>query len=389
MPTLFLAGTLPTVSDSKRVPLVDLPRQHRDLLPELQPVIADLLSSGRFIGGPEVSAFEEAFSTYCEASHTISVNSGTAALQLILWALEVGPGDEVILPAFTFVATAEAVCAIGAQPVLADIDPATLTLDPAATRAAVTPKTRAIIPVHLYGQPAEMEPLLDLARAHQIHLIEDACQAHGARWNGKRVGALGTAGAFSFYPAKNLGAPGDGGAITTNNSDLAQKVRALSNHGRGEGGWYEHSLIGGTYRLNTIPAVFLSANLPHLDPRNERRRRAANIYRTHLKTIEGVEPLFCRENCEPVYHQFVIRCQRREDLRNHLDAAGIDSAIHYPAPLHQMGALKFLGYKEGDFPISERASQEVLSLPMHPYLEDSQIERVVESIHRFFSVPSR
>ena len=229
-----------------------------------------------------------------------------------------------------------------------------------------------------------MEPLLDLARTHQIHLIEDACQAHGARWNGKRVGALGTAGAFSFYPAKNLGASGDGGAVTTDDPDLAQSVRALSNHGRGEGGWYEHSRIGGTYRLNTIPAVFLSANLPHLDARNERRRRVANIYRTHLEAIEGIEPLFCRENCESVYHQFVVRCQRREDLRDHLDAAGIDSAIHYPSSLHQMGALESLGHKEGDFPISERASQEVLSLPMHPYLEDSQIERVVQSIHSFF-----
>ncbi len=327
--------------------------------------------------GPEVRAFEEAFAIWCQARHAIGISSGTAAIELTLRALGIGSGDEVITTPFTFIATAEAISATGATPVFADIDPATYNLNPAAVEAAITPRTRALLPVHLYGQPANMPALAAIAQRHGLALIEDAAQAHGAEIDGRRVGSLGHAACFSFYPGKNLGAYGDGGAVTTGDEALAGRLRKLRDHGRVSK--YVHDEIGYGHRLDALQAAILAAKLPHLDAANAARRRLAARYGELLAGSELVLP-HVPQGVTPVWHLYVVRTARRDEVLAGLKAQGIEAGIHYPLPLHLQPAYRSLGLGSGAFPVAEAASQQVLSLPLFPEMTDAQQERVVAAL---------
>ncbi len=308
------------------------------------------------------------------------MDSGTSALELALRAFDIGPGDEVITAANTFIATALAVSYVGAKPVLVDADPQTHTLDVACVRDAITPRTRAIIPVHLYGHPADMDPLLALARENSLIVIEDACQAHGARYKGQRVGSLGHAAAFSFYPAKNLGAYGDAGAVVTNDPKIDEKLRMLRNYGSREK--YVHDMQGFNRRLDTLQAAVLRVKLKYLDQWNEARRAHAARY-AELLADSGVAAPQAADYAEPIWHLYVIRSQARDALRKHLTQRGIATGIHYPIPIHEQAAYADLGYKRGTFPVTERASDEILSLPMYAELTDAQIGQVAQAIKEF------
>ncbi len=312
--------------------------------------------------------------------HAVGVDSGTSALELALRAFGIGPGDEVITAANTFIATTLAISYVGAKPVLADVDPETHNVDIACVRDAITPRTKAIIPVHLYGQPADMDPLLALAREHGLIVIEDACQAHGARYKGKRVGSLGNAAAFSFYPAKNLGAYGDGGAVVTNDPKVDERLRMLRNYGSREK--YVHEMKGYNRRLDTLHAAVLHAKLKYLDQWNEARRAHAARYE-QLLAGSGVVTPQVPSYAEPIWHLYVIRSQQRDALRKHLSNRGIATGIHYPIPIHEQEAYRELGYKPGQFPVTEREAQEVLSLPMYAELTDAQIQKVADAIKEF------
>ena len=359
------------------IPLVDLKAQHRSIKAELDAAIGSVLESGRFILGPEVQAFEREFGDYCGTRHAVGVNSGTSALHLALLAAGVGPGDEVIAPAFTFVATVAAIEYTGARAILVDVDPLTLTMDPARLEAAITPKTRALIPVHLYGQPADMDPILSIARAHGLVLVEDAAQAHGAEYRGRRVGSIGDMACFSFYPGKNLGAAGDGGALTTSNDEYAQAVRVLRDWGAPEK--YLHVVKGFNFRLDEIQAAILRVKLRRLEAWTELRRRHARTYSTLLAGAAVARPVAARD-VRHVYHIYAVRTHARDRVRSELHAAGVQAAIHYPIPVHLQPAYANLGYTRGDFPVAERAADEVLSLPMYPELTSRQIERVAGAV---------
>lgn len=361
--------------------MCDLGPEHAQLQDRLESAFRRVLERGDFILGREVPLFEEAFAAYCGTAHAVGVANGTDALTLVLKALDVEPGDEVIVPASTFVATGTAVLQAGGKPVLAEVDPITLCLAPAALKAARTTRTKAIIPVHLYGQPVDWAAIQ--AAAGGVPILEDACQAHGARWQGRRTGSLGVAGAFSFFPAKNLGALGDGGAVTTSDAALAAKVRQLRNCGRSTK--YDHPIRGFNSRLDTLQAALLLEKLPHLDEWNARRRVSADRYRQALKGIEEVRAPEASSGTEPVWHQFVIRARRRDELAEALKAQGIATGVHYPKPLHLQGAFADLGHKPGDFPVSEAASAEVLSLPMFPSLTQQDVERVASAIRAFYA----
>lgn len=356
------------------VPLVDLRAQYRHLKPEIDAAIQRVIANTTFVSGPEVEAFETAFAAYCGASYAVGVASGTAALHLVLLALGIGPGDEVITTPFTFIATAETIAQTGARPVFVDIDPRTYNLDPEAVAAVITPRTKAILPVHLYGQPAEMDPLRALARQHGLWLIEDAAQAHGAEYRGTRTGTLGDAACYSFYPSKNLGAYGDGGAVVTNNAHIAEKVRRLRDHGRVDK--YVHQELGYGQRLDGIQAAILNAKLPHLDAWNEARRQAAYRYNALLSDLEVVPP-YEVPHVRHVYHCYVVRTPRRDEVLAHLRRKGIGAGVHYPLPLHLQPALAYLGLKEGAFPVAEEAARQVLTLPLFPEISARQQERVV------------
>ena len=363
------------------IPLVDLQAQYRAIQPEIDAAIERVLGNTSFIMGPEVQAFEEAFAVACEAQFAVGVASGTAALQLALEALGIGTGDEVITTPFTFVSTAECIAQCRARPVFVDIDPGTYNLDPAHLEGAITPRTRAIMPVHLYGHPADMDPILEIARRHDLWVIEDAAQAHLARYRGRVVGTLGDIACFSFYPAKNLGAYGDGGMVVTNNEQLAHQVRLLRDHGRTEK--YVHEILGYGERLDALQAAILQAKLAHLPTWNARRRAIAARYYELLSDLPLGLPASSID-CEPVYHLFVVRTSQRDALRQHLKSRGISTGVHYPLPLHLQPVFAELGYGTGDFPEAESAAREVLSLPMYPELTDAQLTRIAGAIREFF-----
>ena len=361
------------------IPLVDLAAQHRVLASEIETAVAGVISSSRFIGGPEVQRFEVDFAAYCECRYAVGVASGTAAIELTLRALDIGPGSEVITTPFTFFATAEAILQTGATVVFADIDPATYNLDPAAVASVITPRTRAIVPVHLYGRPADLEALRALADSHGLAIIEDAAQAHGARYHGQRAGSIGAAGCFSFFPSKNLGALGDAGAVVTNDEALAARVRGLRDHGRSSK--YVHQEVGFGQRLDALHAAVLSAKLPHLDRNNARRRELAARYNDLLAETDLVLPA-ADNGIEPVYHLYVVRTARRDALREGLQAVGIESGVHYPLPLHLQPALRGMNLAAGAFPVSEAAADTVLSLPLYPEMTDVQQDHVVAVLRR-------
>lgn len=365
-----------------RVPFLDLPRQHKPLKAALLKAIGRTLDSGRFILGPEVAALEQDVAGQCGASFGIGMNSGTDGLVLALKALEIRPGDEVIVPDFTFVATATAVLLAGAVPVLVDVEPGTLTLDPRRVEEAITPRTRALIPVHLYGQPADMDSLLAIARQRKLAVIEDACQALGSRWRGKPVGALGEMGCLSFFPTKNLGGLGDGGMVLTRDEKLAGHLRRLRQHGADRK--YYHDELGYNSRLDEIQAAVLRVKLKKLALWNRERRARAEIYRRGLEG-SGVTPPSHRPGAEHVYHQYAVMTPKRDALQAYLHQAGIETAIHYPLPLHRQPALRNLPSAAWEFPVSERAAGEVLCLPIAPEIPLASVKRVCAAVHAFFS----
>ncbi len=361
------------------IPFIDLKAQNDALRPELEQALARVLDSGVFALGDEVEAFEESFAAYCGASHAVAMSSGTAALHLSLAALDVGPGDEVIVPPFTFIATSAVVHYLGATPVFADIDPVTYTLDPDAVGAALTPRTRAIMPVHLFGQAAEMDALCALAEKHGVHLVEDAAQAHGAEYRGRRVGTFGALSGFSFYPTKNLGALGEGGLVTTDDKKLAEKLRLLRNWGQRDKYRYEFAAYNA--RMEGFQGALLRVKLPHLARWNERRRALAARYDALLPGI-GIEPPREAPERRHVYHIYNVRVPQRDRVLKALHAEGVGAGAVYPHPLHLQPVNASLGYPAGAFPEAERAAAEVLALPMYPELADDAPEQVVQALSR-------
>jgi dTDP-4-amino-4,6-dideoxygalactose transaminase len=359
-----------------RIPFVDLKSQGVELMDEFDASFRSVVERAAYTLGPEVDEFETAFARLCGCERAVGVSSGTDALTLAYLAVGVRPGDEVIVPVNTFIATAEPVSHLGATPVFVDCLPETANIDPAKLADACTDRTRAIVPVHLYGQPADMDPILRFAADRGIAVVEDACQAHGALYRGRPTGSMGAAAAFSFYPGKNLGALGDGGAVTTNDPRVADEVALLRNHGQSDK--YTHAVIGYCDRLHNMQAAFLSVKLPRLAAGNAARRAAAAHYDRLLAGIAGVEPVGHRDDVQHVYHLYVVQVDDRDAVRAALEAAGIESGIHYPVPLHLTPAYRDLGYGPGDFPVAERLAGRILSLPMHPYLTPAQIETVAE-----------
>jgi dTDP-4-amino-4,6-dideoxygalactose transaminase len=355
------------------IPFVDLPAQYRALKPEIDSAVGRVLESAQFILGPAVTAFERDFAGFCTAKEAIGVNSGTSALHLSLLTAGVEPGDEVITVPFTFVATVAAIEYAGARPVLVDVEPEFLTMDPAKLEAAITTRTKAIIPVHLFGQPADMDPIMAIARKHGLVVIEDACQAHGAEYKGQRCGSIGQLGCFSFYPGKNLGAYGEGGAVVTSDPDLAKKIRLL--RAWGEETRYEHKYRGFNYRMDGVQGAILGVKLRYLEAWTEARRRNAAEYARQLADASVTLPRE-RDEVRHVYHVYVVRLQQRDAWRDRLTEAGVQTGVHYPIPVHLQPAYRDLGYSAGAFPVSERASAEVLSLPMFPELTHDQIKEV-------------
>jgi len=362
-----------------KVPFVDLTAQYAAVGAESMRVADRVLRDAEFILGRDVDSFEDEFARYCECRHGVGVDSGTSALELALRAYRIGPGDEVIVPANTFIATALAVTCAGATPILADIDPLTYTLDVSRLEAAVTPRTRAVMPVHLYGQPADMDPILDIARRRGLVVIEDACQAHGARYKGRRVGSLGHAAAFSFYPSKNLGACGDGGMVVTNDPDAAGSLRMLRNYGQVRK--YHHAVLGFNRRLDNLQAALLRVRLKYLDEWNDSRRRRAEIYGRLLGSAV-VTPAVA-DYAEAVWHLYVVQTENRDSLQEVLNERGIATGIHYPIPIHLQPAYRGLGYRKGDFPVTERISDRILSLPMYPELSMAAVEEVASAVRAF------
>ncbi|MDW8324733.1 MAG: DegT/DnrJ/EryC1/StrS family aminotransferase [Burkholderiales bacterium] len=360
------------------VPFLDLAAAYQALKAEIDTAVARVLASGHYILGEEVEAFEAEWAAYCEAGHAVGVGNGLDALVLALRALGLGPGDEVIVPAHTFIATWLAVTAVGARIVPVDVTPDTGHLDPAAAAAAITPRTRAILPVHLYGQPADLAPLLDLAARHGLALVEDAAQAHGARYRGRRIGAHGHVVCWSFYPGKNLGALGDAGAVTTNDGALAHRVRLLRNYG--SAAKYEHLLPGVNSRLDPLQAAILRVKLRHLDDWNAQRTTVARRYEQGIKCRELSIPQV-RPDRATVWHLYVVRHPRRDALRAALAEHGIETLIHYPTPPYRQPAYQGLALAPQDFPSTEAWSRTCLSLPMGPQLAPEQIERVIDTLH--------
>jgi len=358
------------------VPFVDLKAQHRALAKDIESAVHAVFERGDFIMGAAVEQFEAEFAAFVGSKHAISVGTGLAAIELSLRAFGVGPGDEVITAANTFIATVLAIAAVGATPVLVDMDRDTYTIDPGAIGAAVGPRTRAIVPVHLYGQPVDLDGVMAVAARHNLLVIEDAAQAHGARYNDRRAGTLGNAGAFSFYPSKNLGAYGDAGIIVTDDDAAADRLRLLRNYGQRVK--YYHAVFGTNSRLDTVQAAVLRVKLPHLDAWNASRRRHAARYRNRLP--KRVHTPAETAKADHIYHLYVIETADRDALQQRLRARQIDTGIHYPVPAHLQEACVPLGYKAGDFPVTEAAASRILSLPMYPELTEAQIDYVAESV---------
>ncbi len=360
-----------------KVPSLDLKAQYRSIKPEIDAAVARVLDSGQFVLGSEVAAFEQEFATHCGAAECIALNSGTSALHLALLAAGIGLGDEVITVPFTFVASVAAILYAGARPVLVDIDPRSFTLDPTAIEAAITQGTKAILPVHLYGQPADMDPIMEVARRHRLVVIEDAAQAHGAQYKGRPVGSLADMACFSFYPGKNLGAYGEGGAVTTCNPEYARTIRMLRDWGQERK--YHHLLRGFNYRMEAFQGAILRVKLRHLGRWTEARRAIVNKY-NRLLADSGVERPTEMPWARHVYHLYTLRTENRDALQKALLENGIQTGIHYAAPVHLQPAYANLGYGPGALPQSEKAAEEVLSLPLYPEMTDAQIESVSQAL---------
>lgn len=363
------------------VPFVDLATQHELIAEDIAQAIHEVVRRSDFILGEQVSRFEAEFAAYVEGGYAVGVDSGSSALELGLLSLGIGPGDEVITAANTFIASASAIVATGARPILVDVDPHTYTMDPRALKGAITPRTKAILPVHLYGQPADLDLIKKTAQENELLILEDACQAHGATYKGRKAGSIGDAAAFSFYPAKNLGAWGDGGILVTNSESAAEKVRMFRNYGQSRK--YFHDFPGYNRRLDTIQAAILRVKLQHLDSWNNRRREVARQYD---EAFSGL-PLICPSEASyalHVYHLYVIRCQARDSLQTFLSTQGIATGVHYPIPVHEQKSMEHLGYKRSDFPVTEQCAREILSLPMFPTMSDEQVSTVTTAVQRFF-----
>jgi dTDP-4-amino-4,6-dideoxygalactose transaminase len=363
----------------KNIPFLDLRESYLELKTELDDAVQRVMNSGWYIHGEEVKAFESEFAEFCNVKYCIGVGNGLDALHLILRAMEIGPGDEVIVPSNTFIATWLAISYAGATPVPVEPDERTCNIDPNRIESAITGRTKAIMPVHLYGQPADMYPILEIAVKHHLKIIEDAAQAQGAKYKGKRTGGFGDAAGFSFYPGKNIGAFGDGGAVTTNDPVIAEKVRRLSNYGSKVK--YSHEVKGFNSRLDELQAAVLRVKLRKLDEWNERRRMIANIYLRGLADIQGLTLPFVPEWAEPVWHVFVVRTSERDELQKYLSGQGIQTLIHYPVPPHKQDAYKEVNYLA--LPISERIHKEVLSMPMGPSMAEKDVYTVIESISHY------
>jgi dTDP-4-amino-4,6-dideoxygalactose transaminase len=364
------------------IPLVNLRKQYAPLKDEILTGISHVFEGMQLFLGENVQALEKDFSQLCGANYGVGVSDGTTALHIILRAMDIGHGDEVITVSHTFIATAEAILLVGATPVFVDIDPATYLIDVDQVEAKITPHTKAIIPVHLYGQMADMDPLRDLASKYHLRIIEDACQAHGSEYHGRRAGSIGDAAAFSFYYSKNLGAYGEGGFITTNDPELYRRVRMIRDHGSERR--YYHDMVGMNARLDEIQAVVLRAKLPHLLEWNQLRRSHASLYNQFLKNSPIITPVEQVGNSH-IYHLYVIRVPRRDELQTWLKERDIFTGIHYPVPNHLQPAMKFLGYKPGDLPVTEQLVSEVLSLPMFAELTDEEVATVADSVKEFYS----
>jgi dTDP-4-amino-4,6-dideoxygalactose transaminase len=363
------------------VPLLDLTAQYSAIAGEVREALDRVLASQQFVLGREGEALEHELARFCHVQHGVGVASGTDALILALRACGVGSGDEVLLPAFTFVATGSAVSALGAKPVFADIHPTTYNLDPSEVTRRITSKTRAIIAVHLYGLPADADPIVAFARERGLKVVEDNAQAIGAEYKGRRTGSLGDVGCLSFYPTKNLGAFGDAGMVVTNSAEMAERIRILRNHGQTSK--YVSSEPGWNSRLDEIQAAILRVKLRHLEGWTQRRRQLAEEYTSRLLQIRGIMPPLLAEGYSHVFHQYTIRAEQRDALQKALQSKKIGCAVYYPVPLHLQPIYASLGHQEGDFPHSERAAREVLSLPMYPELRPEQMERVVQAVAEF------
>jgi dTDP-4-amino-4,6-dideoxygalactose transaminase len=363
-----------------KVPFLDLKTQYEAIRAEIASALQQVIEASAFAGGPFVEQFEKEFAAFCHCQHAIGVSNGTAALGMALRGLGVGPDDEVITVPDTFIATAEAISYCGAKPVFVDVDEKTYNMNPALLEAAITRRTKAIIPVHLFGQMADMDPIMEIARAHQLIVIEDASQAHGAQYKGKSAGSIGDAGCFSFYPGKNLGAYGEAGAIVTNNAELAARLKKFRDHGQKKK--YYHDMIGWNERMDGMQGAVLSVKLKYLEAWNEARRRHARAYTDLLGGLDGItvphEPDYARH----IYHIYAIRVRHREILMSALAEQGIHCGIHYPVPVHLQEAYHFLGLRQGSFPVAEACAEEFVSLPMYAELTPEQIEYVGRQIER-------
>ncbi len=367
-----------------KVPFLDMKARHAPLREEFMRAIGEVIDSGVFAGGPIVEKFERDFAANCGTRFAVGVGSGTEALWLAMIAMGIGPGDEVITTPMTFAATVEAICLTGAKPVFVDIHDRTYTLDPAGLEDALTARTKAILPVHLFGQTADMDPILGIAGKRGIRVIEDAAQSHGAEYHGRRSGSLGDAGCFSFYPSKNLGAFGDGGAVVTDDEKIAQKIRVLRDHGQSEKN--RHAIVGWNSRLDAIQAAVLSVKIRHLARENQTRREIARAYDQAFADMVDVLTPHARAGGNHVYHIYAIRVRNREALLRNFDAKGIGYSVHYPVPVHLQPAYRILGHSAGDFPVAERCANEFVSLPLFPEMTAEQFSFVADTVRETFSV---
>jgi len=366
-----------------KVPFLELKTQYESIKDDINAAINDVIEKTAFAGGPFVKKFEDEFAAFCGTQQCIGVGSGTDALWLALLGLGIGPGDEVITVPNTFIATTEAISFCGARPVFVDVEDKTYTMDPALVEKTITPKTKAIIPVHLFGQMADMDPIMEIARKHGLFVIEDACQAHGAEYKGKMAGTIGDAGCFSFYPGKNLGAYGEAGAVVTNNADLDNKIRMLRDHGQAKK--YYHGLIGWNARMDGIQGAILSVKLKRLPGWNEARRNNAKLYNDLLRKVDGLVPPSEAPYSKHVYHLYVIRVKNRDALIAALAKKDVYCGIHYPITIHLQDAYKFLGKGKGSFPVAEESASEFVSLPMYPELTQEMIEYAVKELKESMS----
>jgi len=366
-----------------KVPFLDLKVQYKQIEKEVLPMVTEAMQNGAFIGGPQVTNFEKEFAEYCDSNFCVGVGSGTDALRFALLAVGVGAGDEVVTVPNTFIATTEAISQVGATPVFVDVDPGTCNIDVSKIGDKVTEKTKALVPVHLYGQPADMDPIMELAKKHNLYVIEDACQAHGSLYKGRKAGSHGTAGCFSFYPGKNLGAYGEGGAVVTQDEETADKIRMIRDHGQNEK--YFHNMEGYNGRLDAIQAGVLRIKLRNLHNWNQSRRENAAYYTELLSKINGVTVPTEAGFAQSVYHLYVILVDDRDGLQKFLGDKGISTGLHYPRPLHLQKAYSRLGNENGSFPVTENLAQKLLSLPMYPELERDQIEFVAQSIKEYMT----